>query len=219
MAGGQGLRMGTSLPKQFIEVLGLPVLMHTLHKFDRVFNQDDSIVLVLPEDHIPYWKNLCAKHNFHVRHKIAKGGITRFESVKNGLACCNEHGTIGIHDGVRPLISERLITECFAQAEKTGSALPVEPISQSLRKIDGNSSRPLDRNGVVTVQTPQCFKAELIQNAYKTEFKATFTDDATVYESAGHIINMIAGEATNVKITTPSDLKIAEAILGMSVGR
>jgi 2-C-methyl-D-erythritol 4-phosphate cytidylyltransferase len=218
VAGGQGLRMGHELPKQFIEVLGLPILMHTINKFDRVFGNDDQIILVLPESHVAFWESLCAKHTFNVSHQIAFGGKTRFDSVKNGLNLCSNSGIVGIHDGVRPLISESLIASCYDHASKNGSALPVHAISQSLRKVDGDSSQPLDRTGVVEVQTPQCFRVDRIKTAYDTEFQAAFTDDATVFELAGNSVSLMTGEATNLKITTPSDLKIAEAILGMSAG-
>lgn len=218
VAGGKGSRMLSELPKQFMLLLDIPVLMHTIERF-ALADESMDIVLVLPEDQIPYWKSLCAQMDFDVPHRIVVGGKERFDSVKSGLEVIEGEGVVAIHDGVRPLISPELIQRCYEQAEANGSALPVVQISQSLRRVRDGQSEPLDRTGVVAVQTPQCFSLNLIKSAYLQAFKPSFTDDATVYETAGNKIYLVDGEETNIKITTPADLKIAEAILRKSGSR
>lgn len=217
VAGGKGSRMGSDLPKQFMLLLDVPVLMHTIERFAHTL-EDAHIVVVLPEDHIALWENLCRQMDFDIVHEVVEGGTERFTSVKNGLAHCPDEGVIGIHDGVRPLVSEALVARCYEQAATHGSALPVVAISQSLRKQEGDTSRPVDRTGMLAVQTPQCFAAQQIKAAYKQVFSPAFTDDATVFEAAGHRIHLVEGEETNIKITTQADLKIAEAILGLWQG-
>lgn len=212
VAGGKGSRMQSELPKQFLLLLDLPILMHTIERFAMALD-DVQIVLVLPEDQIKFWKNMCAQMDFDIEHTIVSGGETRFHSVKNGLSACGNNGVVGIHDGVRPLISDQLIERCFAAAEEFDSALPVVPITQSLRKIDGDKNAAMSREGVVAVQTPQCFDLALLKAAFEREYQDAFTDDATVFEFAGHSVHLVEGEETNIKITTPADLAIAEAIL------
>lgn len=219
VAGGKGLRMQTDIPKQFLELNGKPVLMHTIEQFSKAFNGEINIVLVLPADHVSYWKSICTKHEFEVSHQIALGGKTRFDSVKSGLSHCGQSSLVGIHDGVRPLISASLIRNCFDNAQTHGTALPVTPITQSLRKTTTEGSNPVDRNGMLAVQTPQCFQLEIILKAYERAEHTNFTDDATVAEAAGHKIHLVDGDPTNIKITTQADLKIAEAILGVSASR
>lgn len=219
VAGGKGLRMQTDIPKQFLELKGKPVLMRTLKQFSKAFHGDIQLVLVLPKDHIAYWENLCKKYAFDIPHTLAMGGATRFDSVKSGLAKCDRATIVGIHDGVRPLVSEELIRTCYKEAEKHGSALPVTAISQSLRKTTPHGNHPVDRTGMMAVQTPQCFDYKMILKAYESASHIDFTDDATLAEAAGHSIHLVDGDATNIKITTQADLKIAEAILGMSASR
>ncbi|MEZ4721345.1 MAG: 2-C-methyl-D-erythritol 4-phosphate cytidylyltransferase [Flavobacteriales bacterium] len=217
VAGGKGSRMNSELPKQFMLLSDVPVLMHTLERFAQAI-EDIHIVLVLPKDHISFWKGLCQQMDFDLHHEVVEGGKERFDSVKNGLTACPNEGVIGVHDGVRPLLTEELILRCYTEAAKYGSALPVVPITQSLRKMDGESSYAVDRKGMLNVQTPQCFGAEQIKAAYNQPFTPAFTDDATVFEAAGNAIHLVDGEETNVKITTQADLKIAEAILGLRNG-
>lgn len=219
VAGGKGLRMQTDIPKQFLELNGKPVLMHTIEQFYNAFDSNIQIVLVLPLDHQGYWKSLCNKLSFHIPHAVAHGGQTRFDSVKSGLSKCPDTGIVGIHDGVRPLISQELIQNCYSVAEEKGSALPVVAITQSLRKRELSTSHPIDREGMCAVQTPQCFDILSIRNAYESANHKDFTDDATVFEAADGQISLVDGEETNIKITTQADLKIAEAILGMSTVR
>ena len=204
--------MQSDLPKQFMLLLDSPVLMHTLERFAMTY-EDIAIVLVLPEDQISLWTNMCQQMDFDVPHTVVAGGDTRYASVKNGLAKCADEGIVGIHDGVRPLISPVLIERCYDAALEHGSALPVLPVTQSLRKLEGTSSTPISREGVVSVQTPQCFDLAEIKKCYDASYDPSFTDDATVYEKAGNTIHLIEGEASNLKITTPGDMQMAEALL------
>lgn len=208
--------MKSELPKQFMLLLDAPVLMHTLERFAQAFDGIE-LVVVLPEDQITTWNRICKQMGFDLNHKVVTGGPTRYDSVKNGLTVCPDNGIVAIHDGVRPLVSEALIQKCFEQAAIDGAAMPVVSVSQSLRKMGENGqSTPLDRTGVVEVQTPQCFSLSLLKPCYEAEAQNHFTDDATVFEGFGHKVTLIEGEATNIKITTPSDLKIAEAIMAMT---
>ncbi|MBK5719303.1 2-C-methyl-D-erythritol 4-phosphate cytidylyltransferase [Dysgonomonas sp. Marseille-P4677] len=216
VAGGKGLRMGSDLPKQFIPVGGKPVLMRTIENFYH-FDNDINIILVLPLSHQVYWKELCANYHFEIVHTIAMGGDTRFHSVKNGLAMVNE-GIVGVQDGVRPFGSMEMIGRCFDAVEKYQAVIPVVDSTDSLREIlDGKHSRIVDRSKIRLVQTPQVFDVSLLKKAYETEFKETFTDDASVVEAMGINIHLVKGEVTNIKITTPLDLKIGELIADSSI--
>lgn len=221
VAGGKGLRMGGDLPKQFIPLLGKPILMHTLEAFHR-WDASARLVLVLPEDHQPYWKMLCKEIGCQVPHGIAKGGETRFHSVRNGLDFLSdeiqhasgkgEKALVGIHDGVRPFISAEVIETCFSVASQEGAAIPVISMVDSLREMEGDKSRPVDRTRYVGVQTPQVFEWELLSSAYKQVYDPLFTDDASVVEAFGHPVQVVPGNSENIKITTPFDLLIAEAL-------
>ena len=212
VAGGKGLRMGSDLPKQFIPLCGKPVLMHTIEAF-CAYNSRIDIILVLPFSHQGYWKELCQEYSFEIPHKIASGGETRFHSVKNGLKLVDE-GWVGIHDGVRPLASKSLISRCFEEAIQKKAVIPVIHSTDSLRKMDDNThSHIIDRSKIRLVQTPQVFSVDLLQKAYRQKYDETFTDDASVVEFAGEKIYLTEGETTNIKITTPMDLKIGELIL------
>lgn len=206
--------MQSDLPKQFMLLLDVPVLMHTLERFAQAY-EDIQLILVLPSDHIPFWKNLCRQMDFDIQHTIVEGGETRFHSVKNGLAQCANDGVVGIHDGVRPLVSIELIQRCFEAADQHGSGLPVVPVSQSLRKVEGESSHAISREGIMAVQTPQCFQLDKLKAAFETEYSEAFTDDATVFENAGNAVHLVDGEATNLKLTSQADMKIAEALLSV----
>ncbi|WP_195372396.1 MULTISPECIES: 2-C-methyl-D-erythritol 4-phosphate cytidylyltransferase [Parabacteroides] len=222
VAGGKGLRMGGDLPKQFIPLEGKPVLMHTLEAFHR-WDASAELVLVLPEDHQSYWNMLCREIGCKVPHRIASGGETRFHSVRNGLQFLseeigntsgrNEKVLIAVHDGVRPFVSSEVIAACFGEAEKSGAAIPVIPMIDSLRETDEKGSHPVDRSRYFAVQTPQVFCSELLLKAYGQEFSALFTDDASVVEAMGEVIHMVTGNRENIKITTPFDLLVAESLI------
>lgn len=213
VAGGKGLRMGNDLPKQFIPIGGKPLLMRTIEAFYR-FDQDINIILVLPVSHQDYWKSLCEEYNFSIEHTIANGGETRFHSVKNGLALVAD-GLVGVQDGVRPFGSVEMIKRCFDAAEEEYPAvIPVIDSTDSLREVvDEDKSRIVDRSKIRLVQTPQVFDVNVLKKAYQTDFKETFTDDASVVEAMGVNVHLVKGEVTNIKITTPLDLKIGELII------
>ncbi|MDR0824814.1 MAG: 2-C-methyl-D-erythritol 4-phosphate cytidylyltransferase [Prevotella sp.] len=211
VAGGKGLRMGSDLPKQFIPIGGKAVLMRTIEAFYH-FDKDINIILVLPASHQEYWKELCESHQFGIPHTIANGGETRFHSVKNGLALVEE-GLVGVQDGVRPFASIEMIQRCYDAAKKYPAVIPVIDSTDSLREmIGGEKSKIIDRSKIRLVQTPQVFHAATLKKAYLADYNETFTDDASVMEAMGIDIHLVKGEVTNIKITTPLDLKIGEAI-------
>ncbi|TCS85515.1 2-C-methyl-D-erythritol 4-phosphate cytidylyltransferase [Anseongella ginsenosidimutans] len=208
---GKGERMGSELPKQFLELKGLPVLMHTINRFHESAASD--IILVLNVHFHSYWEKLCKEYNFNVPHLLVKGGVTRFDSVRKGLKEVTRKGTVAVHDAVRPLVSAGLILKCFEKAEELGNAVPAVPCRESLRKGGADSSQSLSRDDYFLVQTPQCFNSALLKRAYRQEFRNEFTDDASVVEKSGEPIHLVEGETSNIKITYPDDLKIAEALL------
>lgn len=213
VAGGSGIRMNASIPKQFLELNGLPILMHTVKAF-YTYNNDMRIILVLPEHDIPYWEKLCEGHAFKIPLAVVKGGATRFESVRNGLMHIkNSQGVVSVHDGVRPLVSQRLIHESFSTAIEKGSAVAAIALKDSIRKVTTDGNEAVDRAAYRLVQTPQVFLLPVIKSAYKAAKHSNFTDDATVVESSGHTIQLIEGEGQNIKITTPEDLLVAEHLL------
>jgi 2-C-methyl-D-erythritol 4-phosphate cytidylyltransferase len=212
VAGGSGKRMGAEIPKQFLELDGRPVLMHTIERF-KTFNDSIEIITVLPENQLRFWIDLQKKHSFDILHTLVKGGANRFLSVRNGLKFVNASGLVAIHDGVRPFVSIDTIKRCFEAAEKIGNAIPAISPTESLRLINDQGSIPVDRFHVKQIQTPQVFNAALIKNAYLQEYNPEFTDDATVLEKTGGKINLIEGNRENIKITTPEDLLISAALL------
>jgi 2-C-methyl-D-erythritol 4-phosphate cytidylyltransferase len=212
VAGGSGSRMDTELPKQFLELCGKPILMRTIQLFFD-FDPESELILVLPEAQRDFWTDLCLKHSFSLPHPITLGGETRFHSVQNGLNLIQGEGIVFIHDGVRPLVSHQTIERCNQMAQKNGNAIPVLPINESLRKQKGLQSVSVDRNLYLSVQTPQTFRSDQILKAYEQDFDTAFTDDASVAEKAGFPIFMVEGNRENIKITTPTDLIIAEAFL------
>ena len=212
VAGGSGQRMGTSVPKQFLLLNGRPLLMQTLEAFFRAVDEI-KILLVLPAAHIPYWKELCNQYGFTIPHRIAEGGESRGESVKNGLDKISaENGLVAVHDGVRPLVDAKLIRRIFSQAEEKGSAIPCVPVSDSLRQITDESSRPVSRTDMVAVQTPQCFRLDILRKAYNQQNFMNFTDDAQLVEAMGEHVYLTEGSSENLKVTSPADLIIAEAL-------
>ena len=212
VAGGSGQRMKSSIPKQFIELNGKPILMHTLEKFYSAKSSIDLIV-VLPKSHHNTWNTLCDKHQFTIPHQICEGGTSRFQSVKNGLVLCSEESIIAVHDGVRPLITPDFILNIYRETESKKALIPVCPVIESIRKVDGDVSKALDRSQYYSVQTPQCFQSELLQKAYQQEEQTTYTDDASVVEYLGEKVHLFEGKSDNIKITSPKDLLLAEAIL------
>lgn len=215
VAGGKGERMGASTPKQFLELDGKPILMHTLEKFNKT-DPSIEIILALPENQIDFWEELFHKYQLpKVRHQVVKGGKTRFHSVQNALKLVKENSLVAIHDGVRPLVSTETINHCFAEAEKNGNAIPVVDVVDSLRHYSKQEqiNEAVSRSCYKIVQTPQCFTSELILRAYHQEFDKLFTDDATVVEKLGETINLVEGNRENIKITTVEDLTIAEAFI------
>ena len=212
VAGGKGERMNADIPKQFIEIQGKPILMHTLEVFNR-YDAQMQLILVLPEVQIKFWNELCVKHNFGLNHQIVVGGQSRFNSVKNGLQAVKTPAIVAVHDGVRPLVSVETIVRCFETAEKFDTAIPVVDLVDSIRQVSGNGSKSVDRNAFKLVQTPQVFDVELLQKAYEQEYSPLFTDDASVVEALGIKIHLVEGNRENIKITTEFDLKMAESIM------
>ena len=212
VAGGSGQRMGASVPKQFLLLNGRPLLMHTLESFFRAIDTI-QILLVLPAAQISYWKELCSQYEFTIPHLITEGGKTRGESVKNGLDMISaESGLVAVHDGVRPLVDAELIRRVFSQAEKKGSAIPCVPVSDSLRQLTQEGNKPVCRADMVAVQTPQCFRLDILQKAYNQQNFMNFTDDAQLVEALGERVYLSKGSFENLKVTTAVDLIIAEAI-------
>lgn len=214
VAGGKGLRMGGDLPKQFMPLHGKPVLMHTIELF-RAYSDELKIILVLPHEQQDYWRQICQKHNFTVEHTVVDGGQTRFHSSQNGVAAVPDDatGVIGIHDGVRPFVSEETIARCFEAARQFGAALPVLPVTDTLRRVTDDGGYNVQRNDYRTVQTPQTFDAQLLKQAFKQPYSDNFTDDASVVEALGHKVTMVDGNRENIKLTTPFDLVVAEALI------
>lgn len=214
VAGGSGRRMGGSLPKQFMMLGNEPILARSINRIHEALPAAE-IVVVLPKDHIELWKNIAARFEV-AEHKIACGGEERFHSVLNGLQALSEEVEyIGIHDAVRPLVSKRLIIKLMLEAEKNAAVIPVVAPPDSYRKVEGELSHIVDRSTLRIVQTPQVFQASVLRKVYEQEFSPAFTDDASVVEMAGHKITLVEGERENIKITTPVDMTIAEAIIAM----
>lgn len=212
MAGGSGRRMGGSLPKQFMMLDNEPILARSINRMHEALPAAE-IVVVLPEEHVELWKNIAARFDV-ARHKIALGGKERFHSVKSGLAALGEGvSAVAIHDAVRPLVSKKLIIKLILEVEKSVAVIPAVAPIDSYRIVEGEQSRIIDRSTLRMVQTPQVFNAEALRRAYEQSFSTSFTDDASVMEAAGHHVTLVEGERENIKITTPSDMLIAEAII------
>ena len=215
VAGGKGLRMGGDIPKQFLPIKGKPVLMRTIERFHECSPQL-RVILVLPREQQDYWHTLCRDHSFGIDHTVVDGGDTRFGSCRNGLAAISddEEGVVGIHDGVRPFVSADTVERCFARARQCGAAIPVLPVTDSLRRVsgDGKSSHGVNRSEYRAVQTPQAFSIQVLKKAYRQPYQDSFTDDASVVEAMGVKVDMVEGNRENIKLTTPFDLKIAETL-------
>ena len=215
VAGGKGERMNADVPKQFLEIKGKPILIHTLEAFMN-FDASLQLILVLPAAQFEFWKTLCKKHALNIPHQIVAGGQSRFQSVKNGLDAVKVPAIVAIHDGVRPLVSKETISRCFDAAAKFGAAIPTMDSIESIRFVDASGSKSVDRNAYKMVQTPQVFDAELLKKAYEQEFSVLFTDDASVVEAMGIAVQLVDGNRENIKITTEFDLIVAERLLELT---
>ncbi|PJJ84539.1 2-C-methyl-D-erythritol 4-phosphate cytidylyltransferase [Mucilaginibacter auburnensis] len=213
VAGGSGTRMGTTVPKQFLSVNGLPVLMHTLLAFYNSASKP-HLILALPKGFHDYWKQLCNTHNFNIDYILATGGETRFQSVKAAFELISDHNSlIAVHDAVRPLINSQLIDAAYQQAAETGNAIVAVKSRDSIRQLKNGLSASLKRDEIYLVQTPQIFQYKQLKRAYLQTYSDVFTDDASVVEAAGFKIHLIEGDNQNIKITFPEDIAIAELIL------
>lgn len=210
-AGGTGKRMGADLPKQFLLLAGKPVLFHTIQRFFD-FDPSAQIIVSLPADWCDYWKELCENHQFPIQHEVVEGGKERFHSIQNALQSATGN-LIGVHDGVRPFPGLETIRQCFATAGEKGNAIPVVEVKESIREIAGEKSQALIRSNYRLVQTPQVFSADVLRKAYNQEYHDGITDDASLVESCGVQIQLVPGNETNIKITNPTDLMLAEMIL------
>lgn len=213
VAGGSGSRMKSDIPKQFLSVNGLPVLMHTLHAF-RNYSASLHIILVLPQSQFSFWEALCVQYHFSVSYQLVAGGETRFNSVKNGLDTIRQsEGLVAVHDGVRPVIAKEIISNSFLKAAEFGAAVVSVPLKDSIRRVDQNGNIALDRSLFHIIQTPQTFRLNWMRKAFAHAYQPVFTDCASVLECAGYPIHLIEGSYENIKITTPEDLKWAEVYL------
>ena len=219
-AGGSGVRMGADVPKQFLLLDGKPILRLTIERFLEAV-PDIHVVTVLPEAHIGWWRQYCAKDGFTCPQKMVEGGFTRFHSVKNALQHIPDGAIVAVHDSVRPLISVAKIRELFAAAENAPAVIPATPCTDTLKAVskreDGafEVTGSVDRSAVWGVQTPQIFHSEVLKKAYDRGYDTLFTDDASVVSATGIPVLCIEGERTNIKITTPEDLLLAQAVLSL----
>ncbi|GAB2459180.1 2-C-methyl-D-erythritol 4-phosphate cytidylyltransferase [Hymenobacter qilianensis] len=214
VAGGSGTRMGAGQPKQFLELLGEPVLLHTLRRFAETSLGVQQFVVVLPPDQFDTWHHLCTRHQVAIPHAVVGGGHSRWASVRNGLKhlATYTEGIVAVHDGVRPLVSAAVIENTYAAAAEHGAAIAAVVPKDSVRGLSKEGSYAIDRSRLRLVQTPQCFDLELLRRAYRLPELPTFTDDASVVEDL-HPIHLVEGDYRNLKITTPEDMLLAEAIL------
>jgi 2-C-methyl-D-erythritol 4-phosphate cytidylyltransferase len=212
VAGGKGTRIKTKLPKQFLELNGKPILLHTIEAFFR-YSEKLNIVLVLPEDDLETWQDICKKFKFDKPLTLQKGGETRFQSVRNGLDKMEGPGLVAIHDGVRPLVSEDIIGASFRLAAVHKTAVAAVRLKESIRMTDQDNTKAMDRSKFRLIQTPQTFDIDLIKQAYQIKEDASLTDDASVAERSGHVISLFEGSYENIKITTREDLIVAEALM------
>jgi len=220
VAGGSGTRFGAQVPKQFVDLNGKPILLHTIQAFDNALSHTvHEIVVTLPADQMQQWQQLCDEHHGDVpQHRVVAGGSTRWHSVRNGLDAvadlCDDNDVIAVHDGVRPLASATLIRQVVAAARERGSAVPVVKVNDTMRELERNGvSHTLDRSLLRAVQTPQAFRAGCLLAAYRQPHRDTFTDDASVVEACGNTVMLVPGEYTNIKITRPMDLALASLLL------
>ena len=212
VAGGEGQRMNAKIPKQFQELKGLPILMHSINAFVE-YDKDIRIILVLHPKYHTHWDRLCDSHDYRIKHEITFGGPSRFHSVKNGLGVISDDCLVAVHDSVRPLVSRETIASVYYNAEEFGNAVPCVPLNESIRKsVDGDNTSK-NRADFVVIQTPQCFQSDILKTAYNQEPKDSFTDDASIVEASGEKIHLVDGNPENIKITLPKDFLIATALL------
>ena len=221
MAAGSGSRMGAELPKQFIELEGKAILHRTIETFVKAL-PDIKVITVLPEAHIGYWKGYCLDHNFICPQTIVKGGITRFHSVRNALSRVPDGALVAVHDGVRPLLSQKFVKEIFCKAEDVPALIPVIPCIDTMKVLEKKGDelvtmpgQSVDRSVLFGAQTPQIFHSEILKQAYSQAYETAFTDDASVVEKYGKNLSYLIGERFNIKITTKDDLVLAKAILSL----
>jgi 2-C-methyl-D-erythritol 4-phosphate cytidylyltransferase len=211
VAGGRGIRMGADIPKQFLLLQGRPLLMHSIEAFEH-HDAATRIILVLPAGYLDYWKETCDALSFSIPHETVAGGETRAESVRNGLKLIEEECFVAIHDGARPLVSPGLISSIFGEAEAKGNAVPAIHPTDAARIISADGVKPIPKENVLLIQTPQCFRFSTLTKAYK-QLQDNYPDDAGLVESLGVKIHIIEGEHMNIKITHPEDIPVAGAIL------
>jgi len=212
VAAGSGTRMNSKLPKQFIEIAGKPLLRHTVERF-LAMPVPPEIIIVMSDEYKDYWKAYCRRCDFLAKYTLPTGGFTRFHSVKNALEFVPDGALVAVHDGVRPFVTAEFLESLFAEAEKCGAVAPVVPLTESIREVTVDGSVPADRSRFVSVQTPQVFHSEILKDAYRQSYDTSFTDDLTVVQKAGYPVRTVAGLRYNIKITTPEDLNLAEALL------
>lgn len=209
VAGGKGLRMGGDIPKQFVPIGGKPVLMRTLEAF-HAYDSSMHLIVVLPVSQQTYWKELCDSYCFTLPHEVADGGETRFHSVANGLAKVVGDGWVGVHDGVRPFVSQAVISRCYDEVRDKKAVIPVIGVVETVRRLTENGSETVPRDCYKLVQTPQVFEIGLLRKAYRQPYTDAFTDDASVVEALGEQVHWVEGNRENIKLTTPFDLRMAE---------
>ncbi len=212
VAGGTGQRMGSVVPKQFLEIQGKPILLHTIDQFVAAFS-DIQLVVVLPEGYIQEGQALLSKNGFTKNIVFVPGGDTRFQSVKNGLAQVKESAIVFVHDAVRCLLTPALIQRCYQQALENGSAIPAVSSTDTVRLMKGDKNELFNRENVMLIQTPQTFQSDILLAAFNQDYIASFTDEANVVEASGKPVSIVDGEFENIKITRPLDLAIADYIL------
>ena len=212
MAAGSGSRMGAGMPKQFLELGGKAVLQRTIEVFMEA-EPGLTVVTVLPEQFIQYWKDYCYSRNFTCPQILVKGGMTRFHSVRNALERIPTGAVVGVHDGVRPFVSQEVIARCYSEAESKNAVIPVIGVVETVRRLNGEDSVTVPRDQYKLVQTPQVFDVALLRKAYNQEFTDMFTDDASVVEALGERVHLVEGNRENIKLTTPFDLKLAEMLI------
>jgi 2-C-methyl-D-erythritol 4-phosphate cytidylyltransferase len=216
VAGGAGSRMRSELPKQFMHLCGKPILLHTMQRF-MDFNPSIALVVVMHPDYVLYWQDLVRTLPVTIPHTVVAGGLERFHSVANGLqSIASNTGVVAIHDAVRPLVSSKTLEAAFATARSRACAIPVLPSADSIREMKDGKSFVVDRNNFRLVQTPQCFDLAELRMAFEQPYHHSFTDDAAVWEASGREVTLIEGNRENFKITTPEDLRLAEALMQMN---
>ena len=214
VAGGSGTRMGGDVPKQFLDLGGIPILQRSVERFLDAA-PDSRVIVVLPERHLDQWQELCLQHAVSFPQTIVHGGMTRFHSVQNALEKVPDGAIVSIHDGVRPLFTPGLVRAMLDRMQLPGgpqALIPAVPVTDTLRSTDPSLPAP-DRSRLVAVQTPQMFLSEVLKQAYRQPYDTAFTDDASVAERAGARIELFPGEKYNLKITTPEDLALARLLI------